>query len=48
MESGGRGIDALVPSARWQASKESMGWGVFHNAGGLVDAALVCGGVDGG
>lgn len=43
----GDSTDALVPSARWQESENSMRGvgGVIHNAGGFVSAALVKGGV---
>ena len=43
------GMDALVPSARQQEGEESIKGvgGVVHNAGGLVNAELVVGGVDG-
>lgn len=47
-ESGGSGMDALVPSARWQEDEESLRGlgGVVHDAGGLADAAVVVIGPD--
>lgn len=50
MECAGDGIDALLSSARWLESEESMRRvrGVICHGGGFADAAVVVKDVDGG